>query len=71
MWSNNFVGLSFPRGDPEWEMAPAKLSIVGVRDKSKVGWLSTLCSWLQGSKTTHGLMGRDNGQPYWRLDNIL
>lgn len=58
MWSKNFVGLSFPRGDSEWEMAPAKLSIVGLSEKSNVGWPSTLCSWLQGSKTTHGPDGR-------------
>lgn len=40
MWSKN-LGFSFPRGgssgNPEWEMAPAKPSIVRLSEKSKDG----------------------------------
>lgn len=60
-----FLGFSFPRGgssgNPEWEMAPAKPSIVRLSEKSK-GFLLQ----VSGSKTTCGPGGR--GQWTARLD---
>lgn len=61
-----FLEFSFPKGgssgNPEWEMAPAKLSIVRLSEKIKAGQAPS----APGSKTTHGPGGR--GQWTARLD---